>query len=198
MRPRIRTLLAVLLYCAATSCGGHAGVRLRTTAQADVVRALGSRIVDLLARPDSVRSFLLSREQVPTHLGRPDAVAMWKIQRLGPLLGPTEVDTLRSLAFSSASYLWETKACTPTPGVGFKFYSSSGQLDVAMCFECGMWIFATNTTARGENFDSAAPELTRIAQRLFPDLHLSMSEASRMKKQAEWEKRQAWYRQPPH
>src|ERR1044072_1017589 len=99
MRPRIRTLLAVLLYCAATSCGGHAGVRLRTTAQADVVRALGSRIVDWLARRDWVRSFLLSREQVPTHLGRPDAVAMWKIQRLGPLLGPTEVDTLRSLAF---------------------------------------------------------------------------------------------------
>src|ERR1043166_9007325 len=82
MRPRIRTLLAVLLCCAATSCGGDVGVPLRTTAQAEVVKALGSRIVELLARPDSVRSFLLSREQIPSNLGRPDGVAMWKVQRV--------------------------------------------------------------------------------------------------------------------
>ena len=193
MRRRTSILFAILLCSAASSCGGDAGVSLRTTAEADVAKALGPRIIDLLARPDSVRSFLLGQE-APTVRGRPDAVVVWKIRRLGPLLGPAEIDTLRSLAYTSATYLWDTKLCTPTPGVGFRFYSAGGQLDVAMCFECGMWIFAADANPHGENFDGAAPELTRITQRLFPDLHLSMSDALRMKQQSDWTKRQAWYR----
>jgi hypothetical protein len=72
-----------------------------------------------------------------------------------------------------SSYYSDTgssKACVPMPGFVIAFTRAEGEVDIFLCFECGILAVQVGEKFKAEaDFDPSHNELLRIIKTLFPD-----------------------------
>ncbi len=62
------------------------------------------------------------------------------------------------------------KSCSPTPGVGVRFWGKGVRTDVAICFECcNLVAHVGPSEGEGCEFEPGAPALAALARQAFPD-----------------------------
>ena len=82
------------------------------------------------------------------------------------------VQQLRALFQRTDSFAWNiSKSCAPDYGVLFTFHSSQREVQLALCFQCG--IFGTydagSEVNAEEDFDPIADKLIQLIKPLFPN-----------------------------
>lgn len=146
------------------------------TADPVVERFLGDSLLRVIADAETTWAYRLLpgvEGYVSTPPGSlPDSVIVtYRILSRGPRLTPEEMRALRRALYSRSTYVFDdAKECVPTPGVGFRFVRGSGRVDVALCFECLMWMFSDDRNSTSEEFDGSALSLFDLAEEIFPDL----------------------------
>lgn len=161
------------------------GLSWRAVARAGDMRLLrellGADRIDVIRAATRVESHRLKAWRPPGQTGDTQwSGNLWtaeiipdRVLARGPDLDAGQVAELTGLLLDPETYLWDVaKACAPTAGVGLRFVSEKGAVDVALCFECDMLAATTpgaGANDRWEDFDPIRPQLVRLVKALFPN-----------------------------
>lgn len=135
--------------------------------QAELVKELGSHGLETVRLADKVLAFRIE----PSAQTRRGDIESYTVTA-GPIeVAPDVQRKLQRLLTNQESYGWGyKKACSPTHGVRLSFVRDAEQVDVNLCFDCGIALFVQNDEVTGgANFDPSQPALAGFAKSFFPD-----------------------------
>jgi hypothetical protein len=117
--------------------------------------------------PDGeVRAFL--GDSLTTMLENPDRVTLRSKSQKEPLpLAAGAVEDLQAMIFDWGSYVPQVqKKCKFRPDAAFDFAKGDKRIEVAIDQKCKIWRFSEEGKTLFEDFDPAAPEMSRLLKTL--------------------------------
>lgn len=122
-------------------------------------------IADIVAAADRVESVQL---EAKTDMVEP-SVQGYAVREKGPDLTVGQVETLRTLIFSEASYIFDkSKRCPFLADAGFVFHAGPREASVVLSQSCKLWGFArAGERPKIEDYDPAESEIKALLAELF-------------------------------
>ncbi len=122
-------------------------------------------IADIVAAADRVESVQL---EAKTDMVEP-SVQGYAVREKGPDLTVGQVETLRTLIFSEASYIFDkSKRCPFLADAGFVFHAGPREASVVLSQSCKLWGFARpGERPKIEDYDPAESEIKALLAELF-------------------------------
>jgi len=135
-----------------------------------VLDFLGPQIIDILSKPDRVESFQLLAETTDETLPAKNQLAGYPILKVGPLLTASQIQTVQTLVFSEASYLFDiSNRCPFRPDTGLRFIKADQEVDLLWSFACELWKVVYQGHAKTEDFNATIrPQLQQLRAAWFP------------------------------
>jgi hypothetical protein len=126
----------------------------------------------VLEAPTHVESFRLKTAQPDAPAADPPSkrIGTYVIDHVGPDLTPEQVAAAVKLIVDPAVHgKASNKLCDPQPGVAFRFTRDKHVFEIAICFECSIWIeFVDDKRIAMEDFDPVRSPLAKLVKALFP------------------------------